>query len=208
MAGKVNGFAVAYTAFGGLLIYSGIKGTSLTATFTDLTKGKLNSTPEASAAAAGGVTASTTAASSSANANYLTIGKFLVQNGYTPVGAAGVVGCIAGESGGDPEAEATPGNPSGGAGLIQWTGSSYSAFPAQITGNASADLDQQLPLILAYNNAQGGNYVAMLNAQPDPVSAADFYSRYFERPAVANSDVRAGVANAVYSELISSGVAA
>jgi hypothetical protein len=52
MAGKVNGFAVAYTAFGGLLIYSGIKGTSLTTTFTGLTHGTLDSTPEASAVAA------------------------------------------------------------------------------------------------------------------------------------------------------------
>jgi resuscitation-promoting factor RpfB len=62
MAGKVNGFAVAYTALGGLLIYSGVKGTSLTATFTDLAKGKLNSTPEASATAATGSTTATAAA--------------------------------------------------------------------------------------------------------------------------------------------------
>lgn len=52
MAGKVSGFAVAYTALGGLLVYSGIKGTSLTATFTGLTHGTLDSTPEASATAA------------------------------------------------------------------------------------------------------------------------------------------------------------
>lgn len=52
MAGKVSGLAVAYTAFGGLLIWSGVKGTSLTATLTGLTKGQLDSTPEASAVAA------------------------------------------------------------------------------------------------------------------------------------------------------------
>lgn len=214
MAGKVSGFAVAYMAFGGLLIYSGIKGTSLTATFTGLTHGTLDSTPEASAvaaeagAAAEAITSGSNVSvpSSTANANYLTIGKFLVQNGYTPVGAAGVVGCIAGESGGNPESEATPGNPRGGAGLIQWTGTSYDEFPAQVTGNAGADLDQQLPLILAYNEAQGSNYIAMLNAQPNPTAAADFYSQHFERPAVSDSDVRASVANSVYSQLISSAV--
>jgi hypothetical protein len=214
MSGKVNGFAVAYTAFGGLLIYSGVKGTSLTATFTGLTHGTLDSTPEASAlaaeagAAADAITSGSdvTVPSSTANANYLTIGKFLVQNGYTPVGAAGVVGCIAGESGGNPEAEATPGNPRGGAGLIQWTGTSYDEFRPQVTGNAGADLDQQLPLILAYNNAQGSNYIAMLNAQPNPTAAADFYSTYFERPRDTDSDVRSDVANSVYSELISSAV--
>ena len=52
MAGKVSGFAVACTALGGLLIYSGVKGTSLTATLTGLTKGKLDSAPEPSATAA------------------------------------------------------------------------------------------------------------------------------------------------------------
>lgn len=52
MAGKVDGFAVAYTALGGLLIYSGVRGTSLRATFSDLAHGKLHSTPEASAVAA------------------------------------------------------------------------------------------------------------------------------------------------------------
>lgn len=206
MAGKISGFAVAYTAFGGLLIYSGIKGTSLTATFTDLTHGTLNSTPEASAvaaeagAAASAITSGSnvTVPSSTANANYLTIGKFLVQNGYTPVGAAGVVGCVAGESSGNPEAVG-----SGGDGLIGWTPPS-SGPP--LTGNASADLDTQLQAILAYNNAQGAGLIAMLNAQPDPVSAADFYSQHFERPAVTDSDVRANVANSVYQELISSAV--
>lgn len=51
MAGKVSGLAVAYTALGGLLIYSGVKGTSLTATLTALSKGKLDSSPEPSATA-------------------------------------------------------------------------------------------------------------------------------------------------------------
>ena len=62
MAGKVNGFAVAYTALGGLLIYSGIKGTSLTSTFTGLTHGTLDSTPEASASVSTGSGTATAAA--------------------------------------------------------------------------------------------------------------------------------------------------
>ena len=199
MAGKVSGFAVAYTAFGGLLIYSGIKGTSLTATLTGLTHGTLDSTPEASAvAAADAITSGSdvTVPSSTANANYLTIGKFLVQNGYTPVGAAGIVGCIAGESSGNPEAVGA-----GSYGLIQEQGAQYAGL---VTGNASADLDTQLQAILAYNNAQGSNLIAMLNAQPTPTAAADFYSQYFERPLVRDSDVSASVANSVYQELISS----
>jgi hypothetical protein len=206
MAGRVNGFAVAYTAFGGLLIYSGIKGTSLTATFTGLTHGTLDSTPEASAieaeagAAADAITSGSdvTVPSSTSNANYLTIGKFLVQNGYTPVGAAGVVGCVAGESSGNPEAVGAASY-----GLIQEQGAQYAGL---VTGNASADLDNQLQAILAYNNAQGSNLIAMLNAQPTPTAAADFYSRYFERPKVSDSDVVPSVANSVYEQLISSAV--
>lgn len=206
MAGKVNGFAVAYTALGGLLIYSGIKGTSLTTTFTDLTHGTLDSTPESSAlaaeagAAADAITSGSdvTVPSSTSNANYLTIGKYLVQNGYTPVGAAGIVGCVAGESSGNPEAVGA-----GSYGLIQEQGSQYAGL---VTGNASADLDTQLQALIAYNNAQGENLIAMLNAQPNPTAAADFYSQYFERPLVRDSDVQASVANSVYSELISSAV--
>jgi len=206
MAGKVSGFAVAYTALGGLLVYSGIRGTSLTATFTDLTHGVLDSAPEASAvaadagAAAEAITSGSDVAvpSSTSNANYLTIAKFLVANGYTPVGAAGIVGCVAGESSGNPEAAA------GGAyGIIQEQGAQYAGL---VTGNAQADLDAQLQALLAYNDAQGENLIAMLNAQPTPTAAAEFYSQYFERPEFADSDVVPSVANSVYSELLSSAV--
>ena len=44
------------------------------------------------------------------------------------------------------------------------------------------------------------------NFATNPVEAADFYSQHFERPAVTDSDVRAGVAESVYSELTTSAV--
>jgi hypothetical protein len=206
VAGNVSGVSVAITATGAVLVWSGWSNTSLAATFKSILSGKLpapgtGGAPPPTAAGTGAAGTSAAGLDSSASGNYLTIARYLVSNGYSNAGAAGVVGCIAGESGGSPEAEASPGNPSGGAGLIQWTGSSYSEFPAQVTGNATADLEQQLPLIIAYNNAQGSGLVAMLNAQADPVSAADFYSQHFERPAVTDSDVRAGVATSVYSQL-------
>ena len=184
-------------------MWSGWKGTTLAATFKSLLSGNLNApaTEDVASSAAAAGTSATGLSSSTANANYLTIARYLTANGYSNAGAAGVVGCIAGESGGSAEAEATPGSPSGGAGLIQWTGSSYAEYQPQVTGNASADLEQQLPLIVAYNNAQGSNLVAMLNQITDPVQAADFYSQYFERPAVTDSDVRSGVATWVYSQL-------
>jgi hypothetical protein len=60
-----------------------------------------------------------------------------------------------------------------------------------VTGNATADLDKQLPEIITYNNAQGGSLVDQLNAQTSISAAADFYSQNFERPAVTDSDVSA-----------------
>jgi LysM repeat protein len=141
--------------------------------------------------------------------NYETVGLFLVQNGYSAVGAAGVCGCIAGESGGDPEAVQFPGDPeSGGAGLIQWTPASSmeqyggTCAAAGIGDNsAAADMQNQMNAILAYNNAQGSSNVAELNALTDPVAAADFYSQVFERPVVEDSDVRPSVAQSVYAFL-------
>jgi LysM repeat protein len=141
--------------------------------------------------------------------NYETVGLFLLQNGYSAVGAAGVCGCIAGESGGDPEAVQFPSDPeSGGAGLIQWTPASSmeqyggTCASAGIGNNPVAvDMQNQMNAILAYNNAQGASNVAELNAQTDPVAAADFYSLNFERPAVQFSDVRPSVAQSVYAFL-------
>ena len=141
--------------------------------------------------------------------NYDAVGLFLVQKGYSAAGAAGVCGCIAGESGGDPEAIEVPSDPeSGGAGLIQWTPASSmeqyggTCAAAGIGNNSVAvDLQNQMNAILAYNNAQGASNVAELNAQTDPVAAADFYSKEFERPVVPLSDVRPSVAQSVYAFL-------
>jgi hypothetical protein len=202
VAGKVSGLYVAVTAGGAVLVWSGWKGATLAATLGSLLRGNLNApdTESVAAVAAGG--SASGASSGSGSANYLTIAQYLVSNGYSHAGAAGVVGCIAGESGGNPEAKGDDA-----IGLIQWTGSNEADVPP-LTGNPTTDLDNQLPAIIAYNNAQGSGLVAMLNAQTDPVAAADFYSQYFERPAVTDSDVQAGVATSVYNELAGTGVAA
>jgi hypothetical protein len=47
-APKVNGFTVAYTAVGGIILWSGIKGTSLSTTFKDLLAGQAPSQDEES----------------------------------------------------------------------------------------------------------------------------------------------------------------
>lgn len=129
----------------------------------------------------------------------VTIGRYLVNDGgYSPAGAAGVAGCIQGESGGSPEA--TQGYAAGGAGLIQWTPeSSISNYGASYGGNAQADFSSQLGGIIRYNMSNGD--VAALNANSDPVAAADYYSQHFERPAVLDSDVRPATAIAVFHAL-------
>jgi LysM repeat protein len=115
---------------------------------------------------------------------------FLTQHGYSRSGAAGIIACIAGESGGNPESVG-----SGGGGLIGWT-----PLPGgMVTGNPTADLNTQLAALLQYNNANGN--VAGLNSQGSPTAAADYYSQTFERPAVTDSDVRDAVALIVYTGL-------
>ena len=66
-------------------------------------------------------------------------------------------------------------------------------------------MQNQMNAILEYNNAQGSSDLAELNAQQDPVNAADVYSQLFERPAVTDSDVRPAVAQSVYAFLTGTG---
>jgi hypothetical protein len=131
--------------------------------------------------------------------NYLlAAGQYLVENGYSDAAAAGIAGCIAGESTGNPESVGT-----GGGGLIGWTPISSAAPNSNIiTGNVSQDMMTQLSDLLYYNSTEiGQSLVTQLNNIGDPVSAADFYSANFEKPAVLYSDVRPSVAQQVYSEL-------
>ena len=196
----VNGIAVAYAVSGGLILFSGIRGATISDTVKSALSGNLNpagtepiGTPQAGGQGAPG----TPTNAPSGSGNYLTIAKYLTGNGYSNAAAAGICGCIAGESGGNPEA--MQGTQADGGGLIQWT--PISAHPGYVTGNPTKDLDTQLPGIIAYNNAQGQGLITMLNSITDPVAAADFYSENFERPAVKDSDVRASVAQSVYAQL-------
>lgn len=134
-----------------------------------------------------------------ASGNYeLAIAQYLVENGYSKVAAAGIVGCVAGESGGNPESVG-----SGGGGLIGWTPiSSAAPNPNIITGNPARDMMTQLADLLYYNSTEiGQSLVNQLNSQTDPVAAADFFSANFEKPAVLYSDVRPSVAQQMFSQL-------
>lgn len=195
----VSGASVAYAVTGVLLIYSGIKGATITDTVKAALSGNLNVTDteplSANTVTAGSPGSGTNAASGSGSANLVTIGRYLVSNGYSNAAAAGICGCVQGESGGDPEQKGDMGTSFG---IIQEHGSQYSGL---VTGDASADLDRQLPALIAYNNAQGQGLITMLNSISDPVAAAYFYSENFERPEIKDSDVVASAARSVYAQL-------
>jgi Phage tail lysozyme len=155
--------------------------------------------PSASASSSGSASLKALVKKDIADGNYeLAVGEYLVENGYSKAGAAGVVGCIDGESGGNPESVG-----SGGGGLIGWTPISAAApNPNIITGNPATDMMTQLEDLLYYNsNEIGQSLVSQLNAISDPVQAADFFSQNFEKPAVLDSDVRPSTAEEIYSEL-------
>lgn len=212
----VKGASVAYMTAGGLILLSGVKGSSIPDTLRAALKGNLSTlsdtqkpgSPSLSVSSGqddtGGVgtpgSPATGAVSGSENQNLMTVARYLVSNGYSKPAAAGICGCIAGEAPGA-SPEAMQGGGSGGGGLIQWT--PISAHPGYVTGNADKDMQTQLPAIIEYNNAQGAGLVAMLNQISDPVAAARFYSENFERPRVKDSDVRASVAQSVYKQLTS-----
>lgn len=122
-------------------------------------------------------------------ANYATIVRFLVNHGYSRLGAAGIAGNIFQESKGNPESVG-----SGGGGLIGWT----PLPPGFVTGNPAADLQTQLNALLTYNQ-QWAQYIPALNAATSAVQAADIYMNYFERPGLPAASNREAAAAAVAS---------
>lgn len=116
--------------------------------------------------------------------NAQSIYQFLTGHGYTPNAAAGIVGNVEQESGGNPAEQ--------GGGLIQ-------ILPGNPGYTSNPSLAAQEQSILAYNNAQGSSLIAQLNAQTSAANAALFYSNQFERPnaALANNANRQASATAV-----------
>jgi LysM repeat protein len=161
------------------------------------TSGSQQSTTTSSGGSSASLTSDVKSDIASGN-NLLAIGQFLVANGYSKAAAAGIASCVDGESAGNPESVG-----SGGGGLIGWTPLGSAAPNTNIiTGDVAQDMMTQLSDILFYNaNEIGQSQVAELNSISDPVSAADFYSQNFERPAVTDSDVRPSVAEQIFSEL-------
>jgi len=124
--------------------------------------------------------------------NAQAIWTYLRSVGLSPAAAAGILGNIGQESGGNPQAGWFPGS----YGLIQWT----PATPAHgYPYPGPTGLQQQLPAVIEYINRNGS--ISDINAHsPTPQAGALYFSQYYERPnpAEANNANRQAVAQLVY----------
>ena len=112
------------------------------------------------------------------------IWHYLIGQGFTPNAAAGILGNMEQESGGNPMAGSNP----PGRGLIQ------------ILGDPGGSLETELGRTMAYIRRNGS--VADINAHASsPSSAAEYFSTKYERPdpAAANNPNRMASADAVAS---------
>jgi len=160
---------------------------------------KLTAAYDAINAMSGGIPGGISAGS--AMQNLLTIARYLMTNGASRAGAAGIAGTIYGESGGNPESRG-----SGGFGLIGWTGNTI-GLPAgyRPNGDASRDLAIQMAGIIGFARARPGGWPDGFRTITDPVAAGNLWSRY-EAPKNALSDTRPGVAAQVYASLGGAGL--
>ncbi len=115
-------------------------------------------------------------------ANAAAIASFLEGQGFTKIAAAGILGNIEQESGGNPMAGTNP----PGRGLIQ------------ILGDPGGTLSQELARTMTYIRANGS--VADINAHSQtPTSAATWFCNVYERPGTPMLANRIASANASYA---------
>ena len=108
--------------------------------------------------------------------NAQVIWDFLISQGLSVNAAAGILGNIEQESGGNPTAGVWPSN----YGLIQWT-------PASNYFSSPPSLQAQLPAIITYIRENGGT--ADVNAHAtSPSAAALYFSEKYERPLASEAN--------------------
>lgn len=160
MPGRINGFSLAYTAFGGVILWSGIKGSTLTSTFRGLLSGKppAASTSEQIAGASTSTDSATLdSAVSSVTGGSASYTGTSLQALWTSNGGAQNTAAIAeaigqAESGG--QASVTSSNPDGGVNVGVWqldtkgVGSGYTVAQLQ-NPNTNARIT-----IMATNNGR------------------------------------------------------
>lgn len=116
--------------------------------------------------------------------NALAIWNELIADGATPFQAAGILGNIEQESGGNPESRALDSNGRYANGLVSWNEGSYPNSASMLTGNVSQDIKTQVAYIV-----QTGGLTAAGNAQNASAAAVAFQNNY-ERCGTCNTPGR------------------
>lgn len=118
--------------------------------------------------------------------------SWLVQKGYSPQAAAGIVGNLVQESGVNPTVR--PGDSGTAHGIAQWRGDRYAAlmdYAKQHGG--SNDLGTQLGFLDTELRGKYGSTFQKLMAAKDPREAAAAFALGYERPAGAQTGVAENV---------------
>lgn len=115
--------------------------------------------------------------------------SFLTGQGLSANAAAGILGNIFGESGGNPESQGSGGN-----GLIGWT----PPLSGAVTGNVQKDLAFQEAALMTFIK-KNSSISAINNNSSSPTAAASYFIYNLERPANPAGDlpIRAQVASDV-----------
>lgn len=125
--------------------------------------------------------------------NALTIWNDLIAAGATPFQAAGIMGNIEQESGGNPESRAMDSNGRYANGLVSWNEGSYPNSASMLTGNPTQDIKTQIAYLI-----QTGGLTAAGNAQSASAAAINFQNNY-ERCGTCNTPNRVQSATDVFN---------
>jgi len=168
MAPKANGFVLAYGAIGVVLLWSGIKGWTISDTFRNLLSGKTPTTNEEPIDTSGGISASSgTGSSSSAKYTGTSLQQLWTSNGGAKNTAAIAAAVAEAESGGS--ATVTSANPDGGTnvGIFQLdtkgVGAGYTIAQLQ-----NADLNTRITVMATRNGTNWSSWDdPVVNALPN-----------------------------------------
>ena len=128
---------------------------------------------------------------------------FLVENGFAPIQACGIMANIALESNFD--SNATSGKEEDLYGIMQWSYMKREHLEdyANILGKPVSDLETQLMFLveeITYNTHARGNEWAEFWKANDPAKAAEIFSDLYIRPAVSPNNVLSVKAQEFYDE--------
>ena len=115
--------------------------------------------------------------------NVETAYEYFLQHGFTPAQSSGIVGNLMQESNVNPESQ-QPNGP--GRGIAQWSAGGR-WIPSLMTGNPSADLNNQLDYVLQELQSNPAYGLSQLEATQTPVQAATVFGKQYEMYGIAGN---------------------